>query len=89
MNIVKRTVVLFLLFSLVCAESSAGFVVGHNETNPAVIPRIWVHEAKNSLNIAYNHTSHGSQIITGPTNGITDRKPITMPQKITPGIPTM
>ncbi|MBN2432104.1 MAG: DNRLRE domain-containing protein [Acidobacteria bacterium] len=42
-----------------------GFVVGHESTDSAQIPEEWIIQAKNTLHIAYQHTSHGSQLITG------------------------
>lgn len=42
-----------------------GFVVGHTNTDLAQIPEEWLALAKSDLHIAYNHTSHGSQLITG------------------------
>ena len=45
-------------------NATAGFIVDHTKTDLA-IPDIWIAEAKASLHIAYEHTSHGSQLITG------------------------
>ncbi len=33
----------------------------------SIIPEYWIDQAKSNLHIAYGHTSHGSQIITGMT----------------------
>jgi len=44
--------------------ATAGFIVDHTKTGLA-IPDIWIAEVKASLHIAYEHTSHGSQLITG------------------------
>ncbi len=44
--------------------ATAGFLVDHTNTDLA-IPEIWIAEAKSSLHIAYEHTSHGSQLVTG------------------------
>ena len=55
--------------SVICSTSTSGepqaLIVGHENTDPAVIPDEWIARAKSELHIAYNHTSHGSQIITG------------------------
>ncbi len=52
--------------SLILQESAqAGFVVGHTHTDLSNIPDEWITQAKSDLHIAYNHTSHGSQLITG------------------------
>ena len=32
------------------------------------IPISWINESKKNLNIAYGHTSHGSQLTSGMTN---------------------
>lgn len=51
-----------------CGASSTGpqaLIVGHENTDPSVIPDEWIARAKSDLHIVYNHTSHGSQIITG------------------------
>ncbi len=56
---------------LVSTQSYAGFVVGHSDTTLSSIPDTWINQAKSSLHVAYNHTSHGSQIITG-MNGLRD-----------------
>ncbi len=46
-------------------SAQAGFVVGHVHTNLSDIPDEWITQVKSDLHIAYNHTSHGSQLITG------------------------
>jgi len=40
-------------------------VIGHQNTDLAQIPDEWLNLAKSNLHIAYQHTSHGSQLITG------------------------
>ncbi|MEW6071374.1 MAG: PKD domain-containing protein [Planctomycetota bacterium] len=40
-------------------------VADHTTLDIAQVPASWVQAAKQSLHIAYGHTSHGSQIITG------------------------
>ncbi len=47
------------------AQAITGFVVDHTHTNLADIPDEWIIQAQSDLHIAYNHTSHGSQLITG------------------------
>lgn len=63
--------VLFALFLSLTAVSawSAGFVVDHTCTDLSQIPDEWITKAKSDLHIVYEHTSHGSQIITG-MNGL-------------------
>ena len=47
------------------ASDPQALIVGHQNTDPAAIPGEWIAAAKRDLHIVYNHTSHGSQIITG------------------------
>jgi hypothetical protein len=42
-------------------------IIDHNCTNLNQIPSEWINTAKQNLHIAYQHTSHGSQLITGMT----------------------
>ncbi len=46
-------------------SATPGFVVDHTHTDLADIPDEWITQVKADLHIAYNHTSHGSQLITG------------------------
>lgn len=56
-------VILMVLF--IWTGIASAYVVGHRHTNLANIPDYWINQAKANLHMAYNHTSHGSQIITG------------------------
>ncbi|MBN2299106.1 MAG: hypothetical protein JXM72_10955, partial [Deltaproteobacteria bacterium] len=49
------------------ATSSAAMIIDHVCTDLDLIPEEWIEEAKDYLNIAYGHTSHGSQLTTGMT----------------------
>ncbi len=60
---ISLTVTLFFLLSGM--SLAASFVVDHNSTDLQQIPAEWISRAKADLHIAYNHTSHGSQLITG------------------------
>ncbi|PIE56259.1 MAG: hypothetical protein CSA34_05080 [Desulfobulbus propionicus] len=54
------------LFFFFCSTTAmAGFTVGHQATDLDDIPAEWLAAAKSQLHIAYQHTSHGSQLITG------------------------
>jgi len=55
----------FLSFLLLAPFSNAGFVVNHTHTELSQIPDIWIDKVKSEIHAAYNHTSHGSQLITG------------------------
>ena len=54
-----------ITFFTISAGYGAGFVIDHNNTDISLIPEYWLNKAKTDLHIAYSHTSHGSQIITG------------------------
>jgi len=50
---------------------SGSYLVNHNHAHREdlkSIPIEWIEEAKKSLNIAYGHTSHGSQLTSGMAN---------------------
>jgi len=40
-------------------------IINHSCTNIKLIPNEWIQKAKTNLKVAYGHTSHGSQIVTG------------------------
>jgi hypothetical protein len=40
-------------------------VVNHNHTDLVQVPATWIQKAQADLRIAYQHTSHGSQLVTG------------------------
>ena len=40
-------------------------IANHTTTHLSAIPEQWILKAKSDLHIAYGHTSHGSQLITG------------------------
>jgi hypothetical protein len=46
-------------------------IIDHESTQISHIPLQWINEAKSNLIIAYGHTSHGSQLITGMEGLIT------------------
>jgi hypothetical protein len=48
-----------------------GFTVDHSSTALESIPVAWIDKAKSDLKIAYGHTSHGSQIVTGMSGLVT------------------
>lgn len=56
------------MFLLQIAVAQHGqIIIDHNCTRLADIPATYITQAKSSLHIAYEHTSHGSQIIDGMT----------------------
>jgi hypothetical protein len=44
---------------------STGLIFDHQYTDLSRVPAQWITTAKQKLRIAYGHTSHGSQIVTG------------------------
>jgi hypothetical protein len=68
------------LFLLSCQSSSndgegngngAAILIDHTCVNLSRIPQQWIVEARNNLVIAYGHTSHGSQLVSGMEGLIT------------------
>jgi hypothetical protein len=55
------------------STSYAQILINHTSTNLDLIPAEWIDKAKTDLRIAYGHTSHGSQLITG-MQGLIDYK---------------
>ncbi len=57
------------VFALICVFSAAGsqgqMLVDHTCTDLNSVPGGWITQAAADLHIAFNHTSHGSQIISG------------------------
>lgn len=46
-------------------QSQTSIIANHNSAKLSIIPTNWIDSAKAKLHIAYGHTSHGSQLITG------------------------
>lgn len=44
-----------------------GMIIGHQCIDLSAIPGEWIEQAKETLHIAYGHTSHGSQVTSGMT----------------------
>lgn len=70
----KKLLIPFLLFSvffLSCKKEEGStvdaIIIDHTSTDLSKIPVEWINKAKADLHIAYGHTSHGSQLITGMT----------------------
>src|SRR6056297_1038904 len=64
-----KNLFVFILISFLYTGLQAGerIIVDHNCTEITTIPTKAIKAAKQKLHIAYNHTSHGSQLITGMT----------------------
>ncbi len=60
--------VLWTAVLLLCGETRAqGIVADHHDCDIAALPQAALDNAKDTLHIAYGHTSHGSQLTTGMT----------------------
>ncbi|MBW2070864.1 MAG: hypothetical protein JRI89_06365 [Deltaproteobacteria bacterium] len=57
--------VFLAVMSLQALANAEGVIIDHNCTDLGKIPSYWIAKAKTDLHIAYQHTSHGSQLITG------------------------
>ncbi len=66
---ILATVILISVFTVTVYEyvhaNNQSIIIDHTCTNLSQIPEAWITAAKDNLHIAYGHTSHGSQIITG------------------------
>ena len=62
----KNLVINFVLF-ISFVSYGQGLIIDHNCTTLNNIPVEWINNAKQNLHIAYQHTSHGSQLISGMT----------------------
>jgi hypothetical protein len=49
------------------AVATSSLIIDHRHTDLADVPLRWIEAARSDLHIAYGHTSHGSQVITGMT----------------------
>ncbi|RLA38842.1 MAG: hypothetical protein DRQ64_08120, partial [Gammaproteobacteria bacterium] len=60
-----------IICNLTAFSFAAEVVIDHTCTDIWQVPEIWVNQAKTDLHIAYGHTSHGSQLISGMgSNGV-------------------
>ena len=55
--------------TITVVEEDGAIVADHLAADLSLVPEAWITAAKENLHIAYGHTSHGSQIITG-MNGL-------------------
>lgn len=62
----KNLVINFIVF-ISFFTYGQGLIIDHNCTTLDNIPTEWINNAKQNLHIAYQHTSHGSQLISGMT----------------------
>jgi hypothetical protein len=62
---IKRLLFPFFLLSFLLELNAQGILINHNCIKINDIPETAILTAKNNLHIAYGHTSHGSQLISG------------------------
>ncbi|MHC1574717.1 MAG: dockerin type I repeat-containing protein [Candidatus Methanogasteraceae archaeon] len=63
----NRLLMLAVIAILALAPSTYAdaIIADHTCTNLSKIPNEWIVQAKDTFNLSYGHTSHGSQIVTG------------------------
>lgn len=61
------TLVALALLAGAAGAGAQGIIVDHDQNRLLDIPATWIQQAKLTLHIAYGHTSHGSQLVTGMT----------------------
>lgn len=54
-----------MLFGIAVPAYSQSIIIDHRHTDLAKVPSQWIKLAKSSLRLAYQHNSHGSQLVTG------------------------
>lgn len=62
----KKILIIFIFLHFTLIQYSQ-IIIDHRTAKLADIPVEWINQAKSKLHIAYEHTSHGSQIIDGMT----------------------
>ena len=60
----SASIACFLILVVPAAHPQA-LVIDHTCTDLSQIPDAWIAQAKADLHIVYQHTSHGSQLVTG------------------------
>lgn len=59
---------LLLVVPIIHVGAQAGpIIVDHTSTDLGQIPQAWIDQARSQFRLAYGHTSHGSQIVSGMT----------------------
>ena len=70
-TIMKNELIILAMIAILIVVPSAcadAIIIDHTCTNLSEIPDEWVVKAKDTFNLSYGHTSHGSQIVTGINN---------------------
>jgi uncharacterized protein YjdB len=67
-HFMKRLLILLLIAQLmIITTAQSPIIIDHTCTRLYKIPDSWIDAARANLHIAYGHTSHGSQLISGMT----------------------
>jgi hypothetical protein len=69
-NLIDGLIAVLFIMSCTKSENSSGtksLTINHTNININMIPTQWISAAKQTLHIAYGHTSHGSQLTDGMT----------------------
>lgn len=65
-NKIIKIIFIAVSFFISVGNSKAGMIIGHEEAGDFEnIPASYINQAKTNFKIAYGHTSHGSQVVTG------------------------
>jgi hypothetical protein len=64
-GLIGKVFVLMILAGVLSRAGAEPVVVDHTCRDIHEIPAYWIEKVKSDLHIAYEHTSHGSQLITG------------------------
>jgi len=67
--VLRYALVASIIFVIVMQSPAVSFgealLIDHTCTDLSLIPGAWIAQAKEDLHVVYQHTSHGSQLITG------------------------
>ncbi len=69
LRITLTATVCFVIISYSTAVNAGSMIIDHHNTDISQIPVTAIEQAKATLHIAYGHTSHGSQLISGMGSG--------------------
>ena len=64
-NITLALVAMIAILVLAPSACADAIIIDHTCTDLSEIPNEWIETAKDTFNLSYGHTSHGSQIVTG------------------------
>ncbi|MBN1998192.1 T9SS type A sorting domain-containing protein [candidate division KSB1 bacterium] len=62
-----RKFIFLIIWGNLTVSLAEPLIIDHTCTDLSQIPDVWINAAKGTLHTAYQHTSHGSQLVTGMT----------------------